>query len=459
VLHVYDSLRREKVPFEPREPGRVSMYVCGPTVYDTPHVGHARMAVVFDVIRRYLVWAGNDVTFVSNVTDIDDNIIDRAAREGRTEPEVAAEYAAIYADEMRSLDVLDPDQSPHATQYVDGMIAFIEELIARDAAYVVEGRGVYFDVDAPEHYGTLVGRSRDELAEGAGTRVDVDEAKRSPLDFALWKAAKEGEPTWDTPWGPGRPGWHTECVAMSLSILGDGFDMHGGGNDLVFPHHENELAQASAADHAFARYWLHNGMVNIDGEKMSKSLGNFTTLADILEQFDPRALRLVMLQTHYRRSMEISADALDAATEGVKRVDALQRRLVGAGVEVEVDGHDRDADAVARFSEAMDDDFSTPGAVDVIFGLVRRANMALDADDADTAAAAAATAFELAGALGLRVGPTGAGDDSDIDELVAARTAARANRDFAESDRIRDELVARGIVVEDTATGTIWHRE
>lgn len=434
------------------------MYVCGPTVYDVPHIGHGRREVVFDVIRRYLSHAGFEVTMVANITDIDDNIIGRAAEEGRTEPEVAAEFSEIYYREMDRLDVLRPDINPRATEFIDGMIATIAEMFEHDAAYIIEGKGVYFDTSVPERYGDLVGRSRDELAEGAGQRVDVEEGKRSPLDFALWKAAKPGEPAWDTPWGEGRPGWHTECVAMSLSILGDGFDIHGGGDDLVFPHHENELAQAAAGQHDFARYWLHNGMVNVDGAKMSKSLGNFTTLADFLEHHDPRALRLLMLQTHYRRTMEITADALAAAAEGLKRLDTVARRASNAGIDLA--GAYTDADAVARFDRAMDDDFSTPAAVEVVFGLIRTANQAFDVDDHTGAATASATAVKLAGVLGINVGAADESSDDSvgINRMVAARTAARTAGDFAEADRLRDELTAQGITIEDTPTGPTWHR-
>ncbi len=458
MLHVHDNLQRRKVPFEPREAGRVSMYVCGPTVYDTPHVGHARREVVFDVMRRYLAHVGFQVTYVANITDIDDKIIGRAAEEARTEPDVADEFTDVYYREMDRLGIARPDLSPRATEFIEGMITTITELFQHDAAYVIEGLGVYFDTSATEQYGQLVGRTRDELAEGAGQRVEVEEGKRSPLDFALWKTAKPGEPSWPTPWGDGRPGWHTECVAMSLAILGDGFDIHGGGDDLIFPHHENELAQAEASGHRFARYWLHNGMVNVDGEKMSKSLGNFTTLAELLDHHEPRAVRLLMLQTHYRRTMEIGHDALVAAAEGLKRLDSMHRRLAAAGLDVAA--APLDADAVARFDAAMDDDFSTPTAVEVIFGLVRRANQALDVDDDITAGSAGHTALQLADVLGLAAGDStaSAGEVDEIALSIGLRNQARAARDFAEADRIRDEMAERGIILEDTADGTTWHR-
>jgi cysteinyl-tRNA synthetase len=459
MVRVYDTLQRQVVQLDTRTPGVVSMYVCGPTVYDAPHVGHARTALTYDVIRRYLTWRGYRVDVVSNVTDIDDKIIVRAAEQGRTEPELAEENTKVYVDEMDRLGILPPSDRPHATEFIEEMVELIGELIAEGAAYVVEGKGVYFDAASLTGYGRLSGRDRRQLLDDAGARVEVDEDKRSPIDFALWKAAKPGEPMWDTPWGPGRPGWHTECVAMSLDILGDGFDVHGGGDDLVFPHHENEMAQAEATGHAFARYWVHSAMVNVGGEKMSKSLGNFTTLGDVLDRFDPRALRLLALQSHYRSTMEIHGDALGAAAEAVRRLDALVRRVVAAGGAL--DGVDLDGDAVGRFKAAMDDDFGTPAAMDVVFGLVRAGNTALDADDLPAAESAAATVVELAGALGLTVGDDSSLDVEEaarIDALVGERDRARADRDFASADRIRDELAAAGIVLEDSPSGTTWHR-
>ena len=289
MVRIRDTILRDTVELTTREPGKVSMYVCGPTVYDTPHIGNARTAVAFDTIRRYLEWAGLDVTFVSNVTDVEDKIIARAAREDRTEPEVASEFEAVYFDHMHRLNVRDADQRPHATEYIDRMLALIGELVDRGHAYEVPGQGVYFAVETFPGYGALPHRTIEELRESAGARVDVDDAKRSPMDFALWKAAKPGEPAWDSPWGEGRPGWHIECSAMSLDLLGEGFDLHGGGEDLAFPHHENERAQAEGAGHPFARHWIHTGMVTIGGDKMSKSLGNFTTVEDALDR--PRLAR------------------------------------------------------------------------------------------------------------------------------------------------------------------------
>ncbi len=456
MLRIFDTAARAKVDFEPRRPGQVAMYVCGPTVYDVPHVGHGRTAVAFDVIRRYLRWRGDAVTYVSNITDVEDKIIRRAHERGTTETELAHTYETAYWEQLDRLNVQRPDEMPRATEFVEQMQKLIAEIVDAGRAYVIEGQGVYFEVSTLADYGALLHRSTTELLEGAGARVEVDEKKRSPLDFALWKAAKPGEPEWASPWGPGRPGWHIECSAMSLEILGEGFDIHGGGDDLVFPHHENERAQAEGAGHAFARHWIHSGMVMVGREKMSKSLGNFTNLADALDRHGPRAFRLLALQTHYRRQLEMGDKELSDAGKAVDRLDALFRRARVAGVTEGTVGD------VSGFRDAMDDDFDTPAALAFVFDLVRKANTALDAGDTASVADLLATVREVCTAFGLGIedgaAATGTGDDGEIDALVVARDEARARRDFAEADRIRGELTALGVTVEDGAGGTTWHR-
>jgi cysteinyl-tRNA synthetase len=459
MVQIFDTMIGAKVELTTADPHRLSMYVCGPTVYDAPHLGHGRTAMVFDTVRRYLEWRGYEVTFVANVTDIDDKIINRAAAEHITPAALAARAEQSYWHELERLGVRKPNEIPHATEYVPQMIALIAELIALDKAYVVPNSGVYFAVDSYAGYGELSHRRLEDLLEGAGARVDVDEDKRSPVDFALWKFAKPGEPEWESPWGAGRPGWHIECSAMTLALLGERFDLHGGGSDLVFPHHENERAEAEAAGHPFARHWMHSAMLNISGEKMSKSLGNFVTLADAIDLYGPRALRLLTLQTHYRIQMELGPDPLAAAAAALDGLDAFARRVRVAGLDVaDVTADEAVIDA---FRDAMDNDFNTPQALAAIFDGVRRANAAIDAGDAENAERLAAAIRLLTEVLGLPLhdgADDGSADGAEIDALVVARTAARAARDFAEADRIRDELDARGITVEDTPTGTAWHR-
>ncbi len=465
MISLYDTLTGEVRPLKLRHPGRVSIYACGPTVYDHPHLGHARGALTYDIVRRYLQWRGFDVHHVANVTDIDDKIIDRALREGLTESEVATRWEAVYLEAMEALDVLAPHDRPRATDWVAEMVTFIEGLVAAGKAYATPS-GVYLRVRQVPGYGDLVHRNLDELRSGAGARVDVDEAKEDSLDFALWKAAKPGEPTWPSPWGPGRPGWHIECVTMSLGILGDGFDLHGGGDDLVFPHHTNERAEAIASGRSFARHWMHNAMLDVGGEKMSKSLGNFRTVAELVggHPSNGRAFRLLVLQTHYRKTMEVDTEVLAAARAAVGRLDAMARRVTAAGVAL--DGPGRDDAAVESFRAAMDTDLATPEAVSVIFETVRRANAALDRDEGVAKVAElVGTVVELADALGLAVrsgartgGVVDEKGDAEIEALVASRREARRVRDYAEADRLRAELAGRGVVVEDTPAGPVWHR-
>jgi cysteinyl-tRNA synthetase len=432
-----------------REPGKVSMYICGPTVYDLPHVGHGRFLLVFDVLRRYLEWCGYEVVYVSNVTDIDDKIIKRANEEGRPMEEVTRQYEAAWYDAVDRLGVKRPTHDPHATAYVDRMVAWVDGLVGAGKAYETSD-GVYLSVDAVPGYGLLARQSLESLR--AGDPFGAEE-KRSPLDFVLWKKAKPGEPSWPSPWGPGRPGWHTECVVMSLDLLGEGFDLHGGGQDLAFPHHENERAQAVAAGRQFAARWAHNGFVEVGGEKMSKSLGNFTTLTDLLETHDPRAVRLLMLQSYYRAPVEVTPSSMEHASQTLRGLDEFARRTAGLA------GASPDPAWIEAFREAMDDDMATPTVVAQLSTLRRRANAMLDAGDEASAAPLAAAVREISAALGLVLG----GDDDeeippDVAELVRRRDVARAARDFATADALRDELVALGWVVEDTPGGTQIHR-
>jgi cysteinyl-tRNA synthetase len=437
------------------------MYVCGPTVYDLPHLGHGRSTLVFDVLRRYLLFTGLEVNHVANVTDIDDNIIGRAAKEGRTEPEVAAEFEARWWEAMEALDELRPTKIPHATEYVDDMVALVVELVEKGKAYEASD-GVYLSTDEVDGYGLLAQQPLDSLKAGARVATDVD--KRSPLDFVLWKNAKPGEPSWDSPWGPGRPGWHTECVVMSLDLLGEGFDLHGGGQDLMFPHHENERAQAVADARDFAHHWVHHGWVMVGGEKMSKSLGNFSTLTDLLERSDSRAYRLLVLRSHYRSPIEVTTETIADAERALERLDALARRFELP----ELVSHERylvrdsaeaagaDPSEVQSFCELMDDDLNTPGALGAVFELVTRANAAADAGDTEQAARLAITVAVLCAAVGLAVrGTSGPELDEETARLVTQRDEARAAKDWARADAIRDELTALGLTVEDGPEGTI----
>jgi cysteinyl-tRNA synthetase len=449
VLRLHDTAKGQVTELALREPGKVSMYVCGPTVYDVPHLGHGRFSLVFDVLRRYLLFRGLDVTYVSNVTDIDDNIINRANEQGVPWHDVVAKYEQVWWDAMDGLGVMRPTHDPHATAYVDDMIALIKELFENGLAYIVEGDGVYLHAEQVPGYGLLAGQPLDSLRSGA--RIEND-AKDSPVDFALWKLAKPGEPSWESPWGAGRPGWHTECVVMSLDLLGEGFDIHGGGRDLAFPHHENERAQSVAVGKAFATHWVHNGWVMAGEEKMSKSLNNYVSLTDLLEQTgDGRTYRMLVLRSHYRSPMEVTPDGIADAASSLARLDAFARRFAAAKGGM-VNAADMD-----HFVERMDDDLDTPAVTAAIFDLVRAANAAADAGDEPTAERAAASVFAITEALGL---PLNSAVD-DIDEptaaLIAARNVARNEKNWAEADRIRDELVALGWTVEDGPDGTTVH--
>jgi len=465
VLRLHDTATGTVRPLEHRNEGEVSMYVCGPTVYDMPHVGHGRANLTFDILRRYLSFTGLKVHHVANVTDVDDNIIKRAAALGRTEPDVAAEFEACWWESMDALGDLRPQDVPHATQYIERMVALVGDLMAKGMAYETPD-GVYLEVSKVDGYGLLAQQSLESLQVGA--RVEANEDKRSPLDFALWKKAKEGEPSWDSPWGQGRPGWHTECVVMSLDLLGEGFDLHGGGQDLKFPHHENERAQAVADGKVFARHWMHNGWVEVEGTKMSKSLGNFTTLPDLLSRCDARAYRLLVLRAHYRSPIEVTPETLADAEKALGRLDGLARRFDVAELLAQTeDGYvvegtppatGIDPPASAAFRAHMDDDLDTPGALAGIFELVTAAHSAADAGDEDEGGRLAHTAAVLAAALGLSLRAADIEVDEESARLVAERDDARRARDFARADALRHELVARGWTVEDTPSGTAIRR-
>lgn len=457
MLHLFDTASGRVQPLELRQPGAVSMYVCGPTVYGPPHLGHGRFALVFDVLRRFLEWSDYEVTYVSNVTDIDDKIIQRAGEQGEDPGEFAKQWEAVWWEIMDRLNVARPTHTPHATDYVEQMVAYIGELVDHGSAYEITD-GVYFDTASLATYGQLSRQPLESLR--AGARVDIVDEKRSPTDFVLWKKAKPGEPAWPSPWGDGRPGWHTECVVMSLDLLGENFDLHGGGQDLAFPHHENERAQAVALGHTFTTQWVHNGFVEMDGEKMSKSLGNVTDLGELIERHDPRAYRLLVLRSHYRSPLEINDDAATDASRALERLDAFARRVLplealatSVAPEVGVDiapSHE----VMDTFRERMEDDLDTPGVVDLLFTTLRAANHALDEGDTPTALPLAAAVGEIAAAVGLQL--RGAEDEipQELLDTARRRDEARAQRDFATADALRDEITAAGYVVEDTADGT-----
>ena len=447
MLHLFDTALGRVVPIEPRQAGRLSMYVCGPTVSGPSHLGHGRFNVVWDVLRRYLTWSGLEVDYVSNVTDIEDKIIARAEEEGRSVDEVAVEYERLWWETMDRLGVERPTQTPHATAYVERMVDFIQDLVERGHAYV-GGDGVYFAAESVEGYGLLARQPIESLRVGARVDSGDDAGKRAPIDFALWKLSKPGEPQWASPWGPGRPGWHTECVVMSLDLLGEGFDLHTGGLDLAFPHHENERAQALAAGFRFARHWAHHGMIEDElGQKMSKSVGNTLSLPGLLDAYDPRAFRLLVLQSHYRRPMVVSETTMAASTAAIARLDGFARQFADAR------SGPADPAALDHFRDRMDDDLDTPNAVGLGFELIRAARTeTAEAAEARAQAAAAFAIFE--DALGIPLhGDVGA-VAADAQAKAKERDQARAARDFARADAIRSELQEMGYTVEDGPDGT-----
>ncbi|MGM0451652.1 MAG: cysteine--tRNA ligase [Thermodesulfobacteriota bacterium] len=483
TIQVYNTLTRQKETLEPQEPGRVRMYVCGPTVYDSCHIGHARSVVVFDVIYRYLKARGYDVIYARNFTDVDDKIINRANELGMSCTALAEKYIDEFHADMAALHMAEPTLEPRATEHIDQIIEIVETLMKKGYAYAADG-DVYFSVESWPDYGKLSGRRVEDML--AGSRVEVDPRKKNPYDFVLWKASKPGEPAWDSPWGKGRPGWHIECSAMSAEYLGCGFDIHGGGKDLIFPHHENEIAQSEAAfGRTFVKYWLHNGFINIDQEKMSKSLGNFLTIRAIINTYSPEALRLFLLSNHYRSPLDFTDQTMKEATTSLDRIygmigrieQYLDRPIAEAVAEKMAPDEAPQSETRQMFTEAMDDDFNTARAIGVLFDALRRINRMLDEDEPagtsrhrDAVIAETADFLHFCRILGIVNESPDAyfgrkknemlrrqGIDSEwIEDKIAERTSARKAKDFAKADSIRDELQAYGIVLEDRPEGTIW---
>jgi len=491
-IFIYNSLSRTKEIFQPLKPRSVGMYVCGPTVYDVPHIGHARSAYIFDVIRRYLEYKGYEVTFVRNVTDVDDKIIDKARQqigrhhslgEGEFNPatenlltrtiEVAKKYLDAYHEDMRLLGIREPDREPKAMEYIPQMKKFIERLIEEGVAYN-SGGNVYFDIKKAKNYGKLSNQNLEKME--IAVRKLPEEGKRDALDFALWKSAKVDEQLWDSPWGNGRPGWHIECSVMSSDILGDEFDIHGGGIDLIFPHHENEIAQSEGAGKKFARYWIHNGLLTISGEKMAKSLGNFVTIADFLAAYkDADLLKLLFLGTHYRHPVDYTEEKMGETKAAKARFVILFEKInrIVESREKRVERESKSKTEIGefrkRFEAAMDDDFNTPMALACLFDLVTHANKLMQGEqasfsDEDLAQVAAVGGLltELSGVLGLSLlekkACTGI-DDAEVEGLIDERNKARAGKNFKRADDIRKELSEKGVILEDTKEGTTWRRK
>ncbi|MGY5452971.1 cysteine--tRNA ligase [Agarivorans sp. MS3-6] len=458
MLQIYNTLTRKKQAFKPLVEGKVGMYVCGITIYDYCHIGHARTFVAFDTVARYLRWSGYELNFVRNITDVDDKIIKRAAENGESCEALTERFTAAMHADFDALNMLRPDIEPRVTTHMPEIIEVIEKLIANGHAYLAESGDVLFEVSTYADYGKLSLQNLDMLQ--AGARVEVEEDKRSPLDFVLWKSAKPGEPMWDSPWGQGRPGWHIECSAMNMKHLGEVFDIHGGGSDLTFPHHENEIAQSCCAHKTnYVNYWMHSGMVQVDKEKMSKSLGNFFTIKDVLEVYDPETVRYFLLSGHYRSQLNYSEDNLKQSRSALERLYTALR-----GVVLQPITDSAAQDYRAQFKAAMDDDFNTPEALPVLFELAKEINRAKDSDPA-LAGQYASLLLELSAVLGIL------GQDVDtflqgehdsevaeIEALIVARNQARADKDWAAADIARNRLTEMGIVLEDGASGTTWRK-
>lgn len=459
MLKIYNTLTRKKEEFKPLVPGKVGMYVCGMTVYDLCHVGHARVLVVFDMVTRYLRSSGYEVKYIRNITDIDDKIIQRAQENDEDITALTTRFIDAMNEDADALKVERPDEEPKATDHIKEIVDLIAQLEKRGFAYAADNGDVYFAVNKYADYGQLSGKKIDELR--AGERVAVEEAKQDPLDFVLWKASKEGEPSWDSPWGAGRPGWHIECSAMSMNSLGEHFDIHGGGQDLQFPHHENEIAQSCCAtDSQFVNLWMHNGFVRVDDEKMSKSLGNFFTVREVLEKYRAEVIRFFILSSHYRSQLNYSDSHLDEAKASLEGLYIALRDSEASGEELEQSYMD-------KFNEVMDDDFNTPRAVAILHEVARDLNR-IDDKSSDEGIRLANTLRQLGSTLGLlQDDPAeylqggvdeGSLSNEEIDSLINQRTEARKNKDFAESDRIRDLLTENGISLEDGPEGTTWRR-
>jgi len=464
-IFIYNSLTREKKPFEPLNPPQVSMYACGPTVYDQPHIGHARSAYIFDVVRRYLAYRGYQVKFVRNVTDVDDKIIDKAKQEFPGEDlisavkKVSTKYLDSYHQALQQLNINQDDiLEPKASEYIPKMIKFIEGLIGRGVAYQAGG-DVYFDIAKAKNYGKLSHQSLEKME--TGTRVSPQENKLNPLDFALWKSAKEGEPSWDSPWGKGRPGWHIECSVMSSDILGDEFDIHGGGLDLIFPHHENEIAQSEGAGKKFARCWIHHGLLTINGQKMSKSLGNFITVKDFLDKYkNADFLKLLFLSTHYSHPVDFTEEKIREAKEALDRIYIFLDKVNGQLGKDSLKEIKEILEIKARFEAVMDDDFNTPEALASIFDLVKLANKNIK--DLDFIRATADTLRGLCHILGLsleRVSEASLFSDEEIDSMILSRKKAKSEKNYKLADDIRKDLEEKGIILEDAKDVTTWRRK
>ncbi|MBR0576332.1 cysteine--tRNA ligase [Proteiniclasticum sp. BAD-10] len=464
-MKVYNTLTRTKEEFVPLQEGKVKMYVCGPTVYNLFHIGNARTFIIFDTIRRYLEYRGYEVEFVQNFTDIDDKMIKKAQDTGTTVKELGDRYILEYYQDADRLKIKRATVNPRATEYIKEMVKFIGELMDRGLAYAVDG-DVYFSTKAFGTYGKLSGQNLEDLQSGA--RIDVDDRKKDPMDFALWKVSKPGEPFWKSPWGEGRPGWHIECSCMALNLLGETIDIHAGGTDLIFPHHENEIAQSEGrSGKTFARYWLHGAFINVDNKKMSKSLNNFFTAREILEKYDPEVVRLFMLSGHYRTQINFTMEVLDAAKASLERMynalNILHGYLGNAPLQGAEEEEQLKGELLAfktRFLEKMDDDFNTADGISVIFELIREVNSRIHEGSSKALVQEVIDLLvDLGSPLGIMQNPVGGDLDAEVESLIEKRQQARKARDFALADKIRNELLEQGIVLEDTPQGVRWSRK